>query len=181
MPDSAHQTVVPFQAFAAADGWIMVACAKEALWRRLCDVIGRRDLASDERFADFDGRDRNRAVLVPELQRTFATRSVAYWEDALRASGVPCSPVNDVASALAEEQAEARGVLVGYEHPVLGQVRGIASALGRSLAAPPARGPLLGEHTAEILTSVCGYEADRVDTLLETGIFGASRAGARFS
>ena len=181
MPDSAHQRVVPFQAFAAADGWIIVACAKETLWRRLCDVIDRRDLASDERFADFDGRDRNRAVLVPELQRTFATRSVAYWEDALRASGVPCSPVNDVASALAEEQAEARGVLVGYEHPVLGQVRGIASALGRSLAAPPARGPLLGEHTAEILTSVCGYEADRVDTLLETGIFGASRAGARFS
>jgi crotonobetainyl-CoA:carnitine CoA-transferase CaiB-like acyl-CoA transferase len=172
LPDSAHQRVVPFQAFAAADGWLVVACAKETLWRRLCDVIDRPDLANDERFADFEARDRNRGALVPELQREFAARPVADWERLLRANGIPCSPVNDVASALAEEQAEARGALVSYDHPVLGQVRGIASALGRSLAAPPARGPLLGEHTAEILTSVCGYEPERVAALRESGVVG---------
>jgi len=172
MPDSAHQRVVPFQAFAAADGWIVVACAKEALWRRLCDVIDRPDLANDERFADFEARDRNRSVLVPELQRVFAERPVADWEQLLRANGIPCSPVNDVAGALAEEQAEARGALVSYDHPLLGQVRGIASALGESLAAPPARGPLLGEHNAEILTTLCGYESARIAALLESGVFG---------
>ena len=172
MSDSAHQRVVPFQAFAAADGWIVVACAKETLWRRLCDVIGRPDLANDERFADFEARDRNRGVLVPELQRVFAERPVADWEQLLRANGIPCSPVNDVAGALAEEQAEARGALVSYDHPVLGQVRGIASALGQSLAAPPARGPLLGEHNTEILTTVCGYEPARIAALLESGVLG---------
>ncbi len=172
MPDSAHQRVVPFQAFAAADGWIVVACAKETLWRRLCDVIGRADLATDERFADFDARDRNRGVLVPELERVFATRTVTDWERALRANGIPCSAVNDVAGALADEQVEARGAIVSYDHPLLGQVRGIASALGRSLAAPPARGPLLGEHNAEILADVCDYPEDRVAALLESGAFG---------
>jgi crotonobetainyl-CoA:carnitine CoA-transferase CaiB-like acyl-CoA transferase len=172
MSDSAHQRVVPFQAFAAADGWIVVACAKETLWRRLCDVIGRPDLANDERFADFEARDRNRGVLVPELKRVFAERPVADWEQLLRANGIPCSPVNDVAGALAEEQAEARGALVSYDHPVLGQVRGIASALGQSLATPPARGPLLGEHNTEILTTVCGYEPARIAALLESGVFG---------
>jgi crotonobetainyl-CoA:carnitine CoA-transferase CaiB-like acyl-CoA transferase len=172
MPDSAHQRVVPFQAFAAADGWIVVACAKEALWRRLCDVIDRPDLANDERFSDFDARDRNRGVLVPELQRVFAARSVAEWEHALRTNGIPCSAVNDVAGALADGQAEARGAIVSYDHPLLGQVRGIASALGRSLAGPPARGPLLGEHNAEILTTVCGYARERVDALREFGVFG---------
>jgi crotonobetainyl-CoA:carnitine CoA-transferase CaiB-like acyl-CoA transferase len=172
MPDSAHQRVVPFQAFAAADGWIVVACAKETLWRRLCAVIDRPDLANDERFSDFDARDRNRAILVPELQRVFAARPVAAWERELRGNGIPCSAVNDVAGALADEQAEARGAVVDYDHPLLGQVRGIASALGRSLAAPPARGPLLGEHNAEILTGVCGYGKERVDALLESGVFG---------
>jgi crotonobetainyl-CoA:carnitine CoA-transferase CaiB-like acyl-CoA transferase len=172
MPDSAHQRVVPFQAFAAADGWIVVACAKETLWRRLCDVIGRPDLAHDTRFADFDARDRNREVLVPELQRIFAARPVADWEQLLRKNGIPCSAVNDVAGALADEQAVARGAVVGYDHPLLGQVRGIASALGRSLAAPPARGPLLGEHNAEILATVCGYEEERINALLESGVFG---------
>ena len=172
MPDSAHQRVVPFQAFAAADGWIVVACAKETLWQRLCEVIERPDLAGDERFADFERRDRNRGALVPELKREFAKRSVADWERVLRANGIPCSPVNDVGAALAEEQVDARGAIVGYDHPVLGEVRGVASALGPSLAASPARGPLLGEHTTEILMSVCGYEQQRVVELLETGVFG---------
>ena len=172
MPDSAHQRVVPFQAFAAADGWVVVACAKETLWRKLCDAIGRPDLAADERFSDFEARDRNRAALVPELQRVFAERPVVEWEQLLRANGIPCSPVNDVAGALAEEQVEARGAVVSYEHPVLGQVRGIASALGESLTAPPARGPLLGEHNAEILRSLCGYEDERVKALLDSGVFG---------
>ena len=172
MPDSAHQRVVPFQAFAAADGWIVVACAKESLWRKLCEVIERPDLAADERFADFEQRDRNRDVLVPELKREFAKRSVADWEQALRANGIPCSPVNDVGAALAEDQVDARGAVVAYDHPTLGEVSGIASALGRSLAASPVRGPLLGEHTMEILKGVCGYEPQRVAALLETGIFG---------
>ncbi|HEX3226150.1 MAG TPA: CoA transferase [Gaiellaceae bacterium] len=172
MPDSAHQRVVPFQAFAAADGWIVVACAKETLWRRLCDVIERPDLGNDERFVDFDARDRNRGILVPELQRVFAARPVADWETLLRENGIPCSAVNDVAGALADEQAVARGAVVGYDHPLLGQVRGIASALGRSLSAPPARGPLLGEHNAEILAEVCGYAQERVDALFESGVLG---------
>jgi crotonobetainyl-CoA:carnitine CoA-transferase CaiB-like acyl-CoA transferase len=171
-PDSAHQRVVPFQAFAAADGWIVVACAKETLWRRLCDVLERADLASDERFCDFAARDRNRDALVPELKREFAKRPVAEWEHVLRANGIPCSPVNDVGAALSEPQVEARRAIVDYDHPLLGQVRGIASALGTSLTGPPARGPLLGEHNAEILERVCGYEPNRVAALAESGVFG---------
>ena len=172
LPDSAHQRVVPFQAFAAADGWIVVACAKESLWRRLCEVIERPELAEDVRFADFEGRDRHRDLLVPELQRIFAGRTATDWETLLRANGIPCSPVNDIAGALADEQAAARGSIVEYDHPLLGPVCGVASALGTALAAPPERAPLLGEHNAKILTSICGYDADRIAALRESGAFG---------
>jgi crotonobetainyl-CoA:carnitine CoA-transferase CaiB-like acyl-CoA transferase len=172
LPDSAHQRLVPFQAFAAADGWIVVACAKETLWKRLCEAIERPDLAADARYAGFDGRDRNRDTLVPELQGVFGTRTAAEWEALLRANGIPCSPVKDVGQALADEQAEARGAVVEYEHPLLGQVRGVASALGASLTVPPASAPLLGEHNAEILTGICGYSPDRVAELVESGAFG---------
>ena len=53
LPDSAHPSIVPFQAFATADGWITIACAKQKFWERLCEVLDRRDLLADPRFADF--------------------------------------------------------------------------------------------------------------------------------
>ena len=60
MPDSSHQTVIPFQLFPAADGWLVVACAKQHLWVKLCDALGRPELVTDPHFADFAARKRNR-------------------------------------------------------------------------------------------------------------------------
>ena len=79
MPDSAHQTMVPFQAFPTADGWIMIACPKQKLWELFCDAIGAPELTSDPRFADFAGRDRNRDVLVPKLEEILRRRPTAEW------------------------------------------------------------------------------------------------------
>jgi crotonobetainyl-CoA:carnitine CoA-transferase CaiB-like acyl-CoA transferase len=171
MPFSAHQTVVPFQLFAARDGWVMVACPKESLWRRLCDVLGLGELLDDPRFADLGERYANRAALVSLLSERFAERSAAEWTAALTAAGVPCAPVNDVAAALGDEQAAARGAVVAYEHPALGEVRMPATPLRfRGVEPPLERGPFLGEHTAELLTSLCGYSDERVAALAEQGV-----------
>ena len=89
MPSSAHQTLVPFQAFEAADGWLVVACPKETLWRGLCDALGEPALADDERFADLAARDRNRDTLLPLLQEAFARRTVAEWIELMSARNVP--------------------------------------------------------------------------------------------
>src|SRR5690606_38912555 len=53
---SAHPSLVPFQAFEAADGWLVIACAKEKFWTRLTAVVGRPELASDPRFNSFEHR-----------------------------------------------------------------------------------------------------------------------------
>ena len=179
MPGSAHQTLVPFQAFEAADGWLVVACPKETLWRGLCDALGKPTLADDERFADLGARDRNRAALVPLLQEAFARRTVAEWVGLLSAQGVPCAPVNDIAGALADPQAAARGAVVEYEHPTLGMVRTVDSALRldgvrRSLE----RAPFLGEHSAQVLGDVCGYPGERIEELAALGVFGRVEATA---
>jgi crotonobetainyl-CoA:carnitine CoA-transferase CaiB-like acyl-CoA transferase len=81
--------------------------------------------------------------------------------------------VNDIALALEDPQALARQAVVGYEHPVLGDVRTVASPL--RLGDPPRpveRAPFLGEHTAEILADVCGYSAERIAELAAVGVFG---------
>jgi crotonobetainyl-CoA:carnitine CoA-transferase CaiB-like acyl-CoA transferase len=176
MPNSAHQTVVPFQAFSTADGWIMIACPKQLLWERFCAAIGRPELADDERFADFASRDRNRAVLLPLLQDVLAGRSTDDWLVVLGAHGVPSAPVNDVPAALRDEQVAARGGIAEYEHPVLGVVRGPASPLRFSGVPVATRGPRLGEHTHQALRELCGYEEEQLHRLAEAGVFGTTNA-----
>ena len=174
MADSAHQTMVPFQAFQTADGWIMVACPKQRLWERFCDAIGQPELTGDPRFADFGARDRYRDILVPLLAEVLSGGTTAHWLEQLAAHGVPSGPVNDVRAALDDPQATARGDVVAYEHPVLGEVRGPASPFRLAGAAPaPARGPMLGEHTHEVLHELCGYDEARLRQLSEAGVFGA--------
>jgi crotonobetainyl-CoA:carnitine CoA-transferase CaiB-like acyl-CoA transferase len=177
MPDSAHQTLVPFQSFETADGWLVVACPKEALWRGLCDALGEPALADDERFADLALRDRNRDALIPLLKECFARRSVAEWVERLSARGVPCSPVNDLAQALADPQAVARENVVEYVHPVLGVVRAVGTAIRLDgLEQPIERAPFLGEHSTQIAREVCGYSAERIDELAALGVFGPVEA-----
>jgi crotonobetainyl-CoA:carnitine CoA-transferase CaiB-like acyl-CoA transferase len=175
VPDSGHQSMVPFQAFAAADGWLVVASPKQTLWVKLCQAIGRPDLARDDRFADFAARRENKDELVSILGVVFGQESVAHWVERLTAGGVPCSQVNDIAAALADPQAAAREVVTSYEHPVLGPVRRVTSALRLAGAEPLAeRAPFRGEHTADVLRDVCGYSDEHVASLRESGVLGSA-------
>ena len=79
MRHSAHPSLVPFQAFEASDGWMVVGCAKEKFWHRLTDVIGHPEWATDPRFLTFADRDRNREILLPMLEELFLTRTMAEW------------------------------------------------------------------------------------------------------
>uniref|UniRef100_UPI00404A5E9F CaiB/BaiF CoA transferase family protein n=2 Tax=Candidatus Planktophila sp. TaxID=2175601 RepID=UPI00404A5E9F len=89
---SAHPSLVPFQAFEAADGWLIVGCAKEKFWQRLTVVIERPELATDERFASFAARLKNKAILIPMLEEILAKQSVNYWLPKLYAESIPCGP-----------------------------------------------------------------------------------------
>jgi crotonobetainyl-CoA:carnitine CoA-transferase CaiB-like acyl-CoA transferase len=165
--NSAHPSIVPFQIFPTADGWIVVACPKQKFWESLCTAIGRPELAGDSRFADFAARDRNRDQLEPILEATFRERRSDEWLALLADAGVPSSAVNDVPKALEEAR------LVEYEHPQLGSVRQVASPLRLSDAEPPVqRAPGRGEHTEELLIELCGYSPERVRELAAAGAFG---------
>ncbi|MEO8694798.1 MAG: CoA transferase [Acidimicrobiales bacterium] len=168
---SAHPSLVPFQNFATADGWIVVACPKEKFWLRLVAAIGRAELAHDDRFASFDARRRHASELLPELRRAFVTRSTAEWLEVLRAARVPCAPVNTVAQGLVAHR-ESGGVQIETTHPRFGTVRHsgpmirVAPALDEY---PPA--PARGHDTIELLTKL-GYGRDKIDELCRSGAFG---------
>src|SRR5215212_9570209 len=152
LAESAHLSIVPFQAFEAADGWFVIACAKQKFWELLCDAIER-----------------------PELRSVFREQSVEHWVTTLEAAGVPVGPVNELADAFEDPQVSARDAMIEYEHETLGTVRQPASALRLSGPAPPVRrGPRRGEHTAEVLAALCGYSDERYAKLAGRGAFGAA-------
>jgi crotonobetainyl-CoA:carnitine CoA-transferase CaiB-like acyl-CoA transferase len=180
--NSAHQSIVPFQNFETLDGWVVVACPKQSLWERLCRAIGQPELADDPRYLTFALRDKHRSELLATLEAAFREHTTADWLERIGALGVPCGPVNDVASALADPQTLARAAVVELEHPVLGAVREIATPLRfADFTAPVQRGPFRGEHTAAVLRELCGYSDAQVSELLADGVLGAhaTEAGAR--
>jgi crotonobetainyl-CoA:carnitine CoA-transferase CaiB-like acyl-CoA transferase len=162
--ESAHPSIVPFQAFRCADGWISVAAAKEKFWRALAAVL---ELPEDERFQDMDARDAHRDVLLPLLRERFAAESADTWVERLEAAGVPVGKVNDVNQALEEAD-------VGeYAHPRLGTVRQVASPLrvsGHTAALRP--GPARGADTDALLRELCGYDDARLAAARDGGAFG---------
>jgi crotonobetainyl-CoA:carnitine CoA-transferase CaiB-like acyl-CoA transferase len=174
---SAHPSIVPFQNFATADGWIVVACPKERMWRDLVAALDRPDLLSDPRFATFADRDRHRDVLLPLLANLFAEQPTDHWLGILRAARVPCGAVNDVAEALTEPQVTARDGLVEVDHPTLGTVRHVASPLRVGAGGVPCeRAPFRGEHTYDVVAELCGYDDEQIAALAATGVFGAAGA-----
>jgi crotonobetainyl-CoA:carnitine CoA-transferase CaiB-like acyl-CoA transferase len=176
-PNSAHPSIVPFQNFETADGWLVVGGVKQDAWERLCDVIGRPELRADERFATRAGRNDHRDDLLPMLEEAFRARPVDEWVEALVSAGVPAARVNTVEEALADRQTLAREDIVEHDHPTLGRVRSIRTPLrlserGEPLEREAARGPFRGEHTEELLVSLCGYSEEQVRELAAEGVFG---------
>ena len=170
-PGSAHDYTVPWQAFEASDGYVVIATRQDVFWRRLCAVIDEPALADDPRFSTNAGRVEHRAILVPHLERLFRARTTAEWLARLRAAEVPAAPVNNLDGAFAEPPVAEREMIVEYEHPDVGKVRlpgnpikmsGMAGAISK-----PA--PRLGEHTDAVLRQLLGLTVDQIADLRRQG------------
>jgi len=150
---NAHPNIVPYQAFASADGHIILAIGNHAQFTRFCEVAGRPELAADPRFASNRVRVENRETLFAILAKIIAERTTDDWIAALEAVKVPCGPINTLDRVFADPQVQARGLRRELEHPMTGSVPSVANPIrmsGASLTSPLAP-PTLGQHTDEVL------------------------------
>ena len=142
-----HPNIVPYQAFRTHNGYIVVACGNDRLYQKLCHLLGRDELATDERFATNPQRVRNRQQLVPMLQALFLQRDTDDWLDELRTAGIPCGAINTISQVFRDPQIQARGLVWECEHPTAGTIKLSGSPL--RLSETPTRlykaPPLLGE------------------------------------
>ncbi|MCS6851959.1 MAG: CoA transferase [Gemmataceae bacterium] len=164
---NAHLQIVPYQLFATADGWLVLAVGNDGQWQRFCQAAGRPDLAADPRFATNPQRVQHRALLVPLLEGLMGTRSTADWQQTLEAADVPHAPVWSYAELFASPQAAARGLRVTVRDPAGQPVDLVGSPfhIDGSTLPPPTMPPRLGEHTEQVLRQWLGLDDDRLDEL----------------
>jgi crotonobetainyl-CoA:carnitine CoA-transferase CaiB-like acyl-CoA transferase len=142
--------IVPYQAFAALDGFMMVAAGNDNLFRRLAAAIGRPTLAEDPRFRTNGDRVVNRAALVEILADIFATEKRGHWAGLFDAAGIPNGPINSMDQVVADPQTAALGLIQQQPGSDLALV---GMPLSFDGVRPPfaKRAPTLGEDNAAIL------------------------------
>lgn len=165
-----HPSIVPYQTFACSDGPIMLAIGNDAQFRRLCSVVERVSLAEDPRFATNEARVAHRDILTDLLQPIIASHPRSHWQERCDDHGIPCGPVQSVAEALNDPQAQARECVQTVPHPYDESLRTVRNPLrmsGESADRTPP--PLLGQHTREILAEY-GYSKSTIEKMLRDDV-----------
>ncbi|MFD1019378.1 CaiB/BaiF CoA transferase family protein [Thalassobacillus hwangdonensis] len=148
-----HANIVPYQTFRTADGEMVIAVGNDKQFERLCKVIGKPDLAADERFQTNPSRVAHREKLTEILQESFLMYSTAYWKMHCDHVNIPCGPIQNLAQVEQDPQLTERNMFIGMEHPTAGPIRMVGSPLKLSRTKVNYRHypPEAGEHNEEIL------------------------------
>ena len=164
---TAHPNLVPYQAFATADGDLMLAVGNDRQFRQCMVAIDREQLADDERFVTNEARIANRKELVQLIADALSQGMTKHWLEALSAHGVPAGPINDIAEVLDGPYARERGLVrelrngAGETVPLVSNPVDFDATPVSYDRAPP----LLGEHTEEVLREWLGYSPDEIEAL----------------
>jgi len=118
-----HPSITPFDAFRAADGYLIIAAGNDGLFGKLCGGIGRPDLAENPLFESNAKRSEHQAALKDEIEQSLIDQPVDHWLGLLEAAGVPCGPINDVGQVLADPQVVARNMVVTAVDPAAGALK----------------------------------------------------------
>jgi len=154
---NAHSTIVPYQAFKAKDGHMVVAVGNDHQFRKFANALGHSAWAEDKRFARNSDRVTNRDILVPMIADAMKAKTVAEWVALCRDIDVPAAPVNSIDQVFAIDQIQARGMEIEMPHPQsAGPIKLVGSPFHLSetpvsYRLPP---PLMGQHTDEVLKTL---------------------------
>ena len=169
---TAHPNIVPYQAFATADGHLMLAVGNDRQFDRFCELAGCAELTSDPRFASNAERVRHRQPLVARLTPILSSRPTREWLSALAQAGIPCGPINTLAQVFAEPQVRHRELEMTLPHSAAGTAPAVRNPIRYSRTPLQYRrsAPLLGEHTDEVLMERLGLRPEELRALHDRGV-----------
>ena len=170
---SAHPTIVPYQCFRTLDeNYLTIAAGNDKLFRNVCKALGKEELAADPRFTNNSQRIIHRQELVSIIEEIFLTKTRDDWIRILIETDVPTGPVYSMSELFNDPQVKDREMLVEVEHARLGKLKQIGIPMKFSETEPEIKSspPVLGEHTAEVLRTLLGYDDVRLRELKEKGV-----------
>ena len=158
---NAHPNIVPYQAFATADGHIILAVGNQGQFERLCQLLGKPDWLEDQRYQSNSARVENRQRLCTQISQLLEKRSSKDWLAALEQQQIPCGPINNLEQLFEDPQLLARNMLVSIEERRSGELTLPANPINYSrsqinYSVPP---PELGSSTESILSNYLEYSA----------------------
>ena len=164
-----HLAAVPYDAYQARDGWLVIAVASNKLFRQLCGAIGRPELGDDPRFrgvvARLEHGDEINAIVSAWVGEHTVEEVLAILGP--DGAGVPCAPVYTVDQLVDHPQLVARGMIERVPHPKLGEmlVPGVVIKMSETPGAVRTLGPELGQHTDDVLADLLGLSGDEIARL----------------
>lgn len=158
-----HANIVPYQTFNTSDGEIVIAVGNDNQYKKLCTILGRPELGTNERYATNPDRVKHREQLVPQLQDLFLEKPTAYWLTHCNESNIPCGPIQNLAEVAVDPQLIARDMFISKDHPTAGTIQMIGSPLkfSRTPVVYRHHPPDPGEHNEEYLTKNQLEEIDK--------------------
>jgi formyl-CoA transferase len=158
----------------ADDSWVVIAANQDTVFRRLCEAMGRPDLATDERFVDHVARGRNQDEIDAIIGEWAVHRQPADIIDTLSAAGVIAGPINTVADVVRDPQFQARGMLVEHYDEAAGRTvlgPGVVPVLSATPGGVRSAGPARpGQHNDEVYGRLLGLGSEELTNLIEQGV-----------
>ena len=170
---NAHPQVAPYQDFTASDGNFMTAANNDDQFKRMCEAVGKPELADDQRFLSNADRVKNRKELEILLNHQFMKNPKSHWMTVLQESGLTVTSINTLEEVFKDPQAEARKSVWQMDHPHLGKIDLLGSALQHLSRTPPqptTTPPILGEHTNEVMKNVLGMNDEEIKELTSSEV-----------
>ncbi|MFK7839594.1 MAG: CaiB/BaiF CoA transferase family protein [Bdellovibrionales bacterium] len=169
---NAHSAIVPYQAFEAEDGYLILAVGNDSQFGRFCAFL-EKEWAQDPRFETNSARVENRDALVPMIQDALKDHSVSYWIESFEAINVPCGPVNRMDQVFEMEQIYARDMQIEMAHPYAQDPIALVGSPIKMSKTPvhyKNAPPICGQDTESVLKDLLDQSDDEIATLIETGI-----------
>lgn len=169
---SRHRASAPYQAVKTKSGYMMLGCANQRTWERLCyEVIEKPEWIVDSRFLSNSDRLKNIEELEELIEEVLLTESLDYWMDKCEKAGVPAGPINNFKEAVEDQYFYERKLIQELDHPVIGKMKTIATPTKFSLTPISLRtpSPTLGQHSEEVLGEI-GINLEDIEILRKEGV-----------
>ncbi|GBM42896.1 Succinate--hydroxymethylglutarate CoA-transferase [Araneus ventricosus] len=169
---TAHESIVPYQAFKTKDGYITVGAASNKQFKILCEILKVQHFLADPKYLSNKDRVQNRKVLISELTNIFSKKTTQQWLNMLEGSGIPYGPVNNMEQVFNDPQVIHNKMILDMVHPTAGDIKVTGPAVKYSDSVNEGRlpPPIFAEHTDVILSKVLSYSETEIQNLRKSRV-----------